>query len=162
MRSWRRVRGMSLPASSPPSRLISDELWALVEPLIPAAAAGGARSHRPPAGLRSGRARGHRLRAVHRHRLDQAAGRAGLRLGLNLLAPDARVGPGRAVRPAARGSAPPAGRARAAGLIAGQPGLGQRPREKGGALTGPNPTDRGKAGSKYHGSSTPTGYRSTS
>jgi transposase len=26
---------MSLPASSPPSRLISDELWALVEPLIP-------------------------------------------------------------------------------------------------------------------------------
>src|SRR3954467_457783 len=26
---------MSVPASSPPSRLISDELWALVEPLIP-------------------------------------------------------------------------------------------------------------------------------
>src|SRR4051812_29441765 len=26
---------MSSPASSPPSRLISDELWALVEPLIP-------------------------------------------------------------------------------------------------------------------------------
>jgi transposase len=26
---------MSLPASSPPSRLISDELWSLVEPLIP-------------------------------------------------------------------------------------------------------------------------------
>ena len=39
---------MSLPASSPPSRLISDELWALVEPLIPAAAAGGARSHGRP------------------------------------------------------------------------------------------------------------------
>jgi transposase len=27
--------GMSSPASSPPPRLISDELWALVEPLIP-------------------------------------------------------------------------------------------------------------------------------
>lgn len=26
---------MSMPASSPPPRLISDELWALVEPLIP-------------------------------------------------------------------------------------------------------------------------------
>src|SRR3712207_6110024 len=26
---------MSLPASSPPPRLISDELWALFEPLIP-------------------------------------------------------------------------------------------------------------------------------
>ena len=36
------------------------------------------------------------------------------------------------------------------GLVAGQPGLGERPGEKGGALTGPNPTDRGKAGSKYH------------
>ena len=35
-------------------------------------------------------------------------------------------------------------------MVAGQPGLGQRPGEKGGALTGPNPTDRGKAGSKYH------------
>ena len=35
-------------------------------------------------------------------------------------------------------------------MVAGQPGLGQRPREKGGELTGPNPTDRGKAGSKYH------------
>ena len=35
-------------------------------------------------------------------------------------------------------------------MVAGQPGLGQRPGEKGGELTGPNPTDRGKAGSKYH------------
>src|ERR671933_751349 len=31
----RRVRCMSSPASSPPPRLISDELWVLVEPLIP-------------------------------------------------------------------------------------------------------------------------------
>ncbi len=35
-------------------------------------------------------------------------------------------------------------------MVAGEPGLGQRPGEKGGELTGPNPTDRGKAGSKYH------------
>ncbi len=35
-------------------------------------------------------------------------------------------------------------------MVAGQPGLGERPGEKGGELTGPNPTDRGKAGSKYH------------
>jgi transposase len=32
----------------------------------------------------------------------------------------------------------------------GQPRLGQRPGEKGGALTGPNPTDRGKRGTTYH------------
>src|SRR3712207_1890672 len=54
------------------------------------------------------------------------------------------------LRPPAPGSAGPTGRERPAGLVAGQPGLGQRPGEKGGALTGPNPTDRGKAGSKYH------------
>ncbi len=31
-----------------------------------------------------------------------------------------------------------------------EPGQRQRPGQKGGAQTGPNPTDRGKAGSKYH------------
>ncbi|MFC4905119.1 transposase [Kocuria oceani] len=30
------------------------------------------------------------------------------------------------------------------------PGLGERPGERGGELTGPNPTDRGKLGTKYH------------
>ena len=44
----------------------------------------------------------------------------------------------------------PARAARRAGLVAGQPGLGQRPGEKGGDLIGANPTDRGKCGSKYH------------
>src|SRR3712207_9332762 len=57
---------------------------------------------------------------------------------------------GRRLRPVAPGGARPVGRAEPAGLVAGQPGLGQRPGEKGGALTGPNPTDRGKAGSKYY------------
>lgn len=36
------------------------------------------------------------------------------------------------------------------GLVAGIAGQRQRPSEKGGQLTGPNPTDRGKLGSKYH------------
>src|SRR3954470_3885587 len=39
---------------------------------------------------------------------------------------------------------------RTAGLVASMPGLGQRPREKRGELTGPNPTDRAKRGTKYH------------
>ena len=39
---------------------------------------------------------------------------------------------------------------RPARLVAGQPGLDQRARQTGGELTGPNPTDRGKLGSKYH------------
>ena len=52
-------------------------------------------------------------------------------------------------RPARRRARParPAGAHR---LVTGQPRFGQRPRQKGGALTGPNPVDRGKAGSKYH------------
>jgi hypothetical protein len=54
------------------------------------------------------------------------------------------------VRPAARRRAQPARRARRAGLVEGVPGLGRRPGEKGGELTGPNPTDRAKRGSKYH------------
>jgi transposase len=39
---------------------------------------------------------------------------------------------------------------RPARLVAGEPGLDQRARQAGGCLTGPNPTDRGKPGSKYH------------
>src|SRR3712207_2829390 len=60
------------------------------------------------------------------------------------------MGRRRRLRPRPPDRARPPRGARAAGLVAGQPGLGQRPGEKGGELTGPNPTDRGKAGSKYH------------
>ena len=48
------------------------------------------------------------------------------------------------------GRSRPARRARRTGLVTGQPRQRQRPGEKGGALTGPNPTDRGKRGTKYH------------
>jgi transposase len=49
---------MSSSVSSPPPRLISDELWALVEPLLPPRPTGRARSHRTAPDLRSGGARG--------------------------------------------------------------------------------------------------------
>jgi Transposase DDE domain len=56
--------------------------------------------------------------------------------------------------PACGGSSTPAvGGAqprRPARLVTGQPGLVERARQTGGELTGPNPTDRGKPGSKYH------------
>ena len=35
-------------------------------------------------------------------------------------------------------------------MVPGEPGQPQCPGQKGGAATGPNPTDRGKAGSKHH------------
>ncbi len=52
-----------------------------------------------------------------------------------------------AAPPRAAGPARPPGPAR---LVQGEPGLDQRARQTGGELTGPNPTDRGKPGSKYH------------
>jgi Putative transposase of IS4/5 family (DUF4096) len=48
--------------------------------------------------------------------------------------------------PAVGGAEPP----RRAGLVARQPRLDQCAGRAGGCLTGPNPTDRGKPGSKYH------------
>jgi transposase len=44
----------------------------------------------------------------------------------------------------------PAGEARPGRLVEGEPGLGERTRQKGGEAVGPNPTDRGKPGSKHH------------
>jgi hypothetical protein len=68
----------------------------------------------------------------------------------HLLAAAARLATRRGVAaappPAARPARPP-GPAR---LVAGQPGQLERARQAQGCLTGPNPTDRGKLGSKYH------------
>ncbi len=44
----------------------------------------------------------------------------------------------------------PAGKERRGGLVKGEPGLGERARQKGGEAVGQNPTDRGKPGSKHH------------
>ena len=56
----------------------------------------------------------------------------------------------RRLRRAAPGRPRPARRTRPAGLVPGRPRQRQRPGQEGGALAGPNPTDRGKAGSNYH------------
>src|SRR3712207_8306022 len=58
--------------------------------------------------------------ALHRHRLDQAADRAGLRVGLDLLAADARVGRGRRLRPPAPVRTRSTRGAGTAGLVTGQ------------------------------------------
>src|SRR5829696_1685126 len=75
---------------------------------------------------------------------------AWLRQSGHLLAAAAQLAARRRVAaapPPAVGGVQPRG---PAGLVAGQPGLHQRARQTGGCLTGPNPTDRGKPGSKYH------------
>ena len=56
----------------------------------------------------------------------------------------------RGVAEAAPGGAGCPRRGRGGGLVVRDHRRGQRPGEKGGPLTGPNPVDRGKAGSKIH------------
>src|SRR5512134_3498390 len=73
-----------------------------------------------------------------------------MRLREHRLAAAAGVATGRGVGAPAPGGTGPAGTPGAARLVPGVPRRGQRAGEKGGELTGPNPTDRGKPGSKYH------------
>jgi hypothetical protein len=56
---------------------------------------------------------------------------------------------GRLASPAP-GAAGPAGKVRDGGLVEGELGLSELARQKGGEAVGPNPTDRGKPGSKHH------------
>jgi transposase len=118
-------------------RLVSDQLWELLEPLIP---------QPPPA--KNGRTG--RPRVDDRAALEETPNAAGLRLRNHLLASTTGVAGGRGVgeTPPRRASGTEPGGP--AGLFEGLPGIGQRPGKKGGELTGPNPTDRAKLGTKYH------------
>lgn len=73
-----------------------------------------------------------------------------MRLREHRVAAAAGVATGRGVGAPAPGGTGPAGTSGAARPVPGVPRRGQRAGEKGGELTGPNPTDRGKPGSKYH------------
>jgi transposase len=116
----------------------------------PVATAAAAPERRAAAASRPGRAHGHPVRAPVRPALGDAAPGDGLRLGHDLLAPRARLAAGgglgaAASRPAR--SARPGQRDRLAPVLAR---CGERPGKKGGERTGPNPTDRGRPGSKRH------------
>jgi IS5 family transposase len=67
-----------------------------------------------------------------------------------LLAAATRLAEGRGVATTRTAAAPAPGRRRPDRLVAGQHRLDERAGKKGGEATGPNPTDRGKAGSKRH------------
>jgi transposase len=82
--------------------------------------------------------------------LAAAAEGARLRQRLDLLATAPRLAGGRRLREAARAAAGLAGRRGGHRLEPRQRRQPERPGQKGGEATGPNPTDRGKPGSKYH------------
>jgi transposase len=97
-----------------------------------------------------GRSHRHLVRAPYGHPLADASGRDGLRVRRDLLATIARLASRRRLGPTApRTAAPIAG----CGPDRLEPSLrGQfvDRGEKGGAATGPNPTDRGRPGTKRH------------
>jgi transposase len=82
--------------------------------------------------------------------LAAAAEGARLRQRLDLLATAPRLAGGRRLGEAARAAAGLAGRRGGHRLEPRQRRQPERPGQKGGEATGPNPTDRGKPGSKYH------------
>lgn len=82
--------------------------------------------------------------------MEEAADRARVRVGDHVLAAATCLAAGRGVGPATPGRARPTRAAGLARLVAGLSGLGERPRQKGGELIGPNPVDRSKNGTKYH------------
>src|SRR5215204_6136777 len=115
------------------------------------AARGAAQAQgRSSSGARPGRPGWHHLRPKERHTLGDAPQRDGMRIGLDVLAEAARLAGGRSVGRAASGALGPPRPSRPHRVGAGLLGLGERTRKKGGPKTGPNPTDKGKAGSKRH------------
>ena len=82
--------------------------------------------------------------------MGDAAGGDGLRVGHDLLAAAAGLAGGRRLGPPAPGIARAPARRRHTGLDESLVGQRVRSSQKGGATTGPNPTDRGKPGTKRH------------
>src|SRR5215218_2376010 len=106
---------------------------------------------RPPPGPGPRLPHRDRLRAQGRPALGVPAPGAGLRLGDDLLAAAARLAGRRRPGAAAPGAPRPPRRGRPDRLEPGEFGQRQRPGQKGGDATGPDPTNRGKPGTKRHG-----------
>ena len=129
-------------------KLVSDELWEIIEPLLP---------KEPP------KPKGGRPRIDDRAALtgivfvlksgipwEMLPKEMGCAVGFDVLAALARLARGGCVGRAASGALGPSWRGRPHRLGAGFFGLGERAGQKGGQKTGPNPTDKGKKGSKRH------------
>lgn len=107
----------------------------------------------------------HPVRAALRPAVGDAASRDGLRERHELLAAFARLAGSRRVGATASGSVGAPARGRRDRLAAGEPGQCLCTGQEGGGATGPNPTDRGKPGTKRHlvtdARGTPLGLRLT-
>ena len=105
--------------------LVPDELWEVVQPLLPRHRARPGKRGRPPGG-RPGLPDRHHLRPAKRHPLGDAAPGDGLRLRHDLLAATAVLAAARRLEEAPPRSAPagrPGGGHRLGALLRGQPDL---------------------------------------
>ena len=127
--------------------IVSDELWSLIEPLLPAGAeaGGGTASRARPAG--PGR---DPVCPAPRHPVGVPAPRARLRFGHDLLAAPGGLERGRRLGPVAPTAAEQAALEERAGLVAGGDRLLPRPGRTEGPESGPSPVDRARPGSKHH------------
>src|SRR5262245_56553491 len=105
---------------------------------------------RAPAQTRPSRSQRHHLRPADRHPVGVPARRAWRRLRDDLLAQTSRLAGGWRVAEAPHGASGRARRRRKDRLAAGCDRYPGRGGKKGGEQTGPNPTDRGKTGTKRH------------
>ena len=122
----------------------------VVDPRALAPSAAPAARVRPAADPGARPADGHSLRAAQRHSLRDAASRAGMRLRGNLLAAPTRLAGGRCLGAIAPRVAAPPARRQPHRLEPGRARQFLHRGKKGGAATGPNPTDRGRPGTKRH------------
>ena len=92
----------------------------------------------------------HLVRLAQRHTVDDVAAGIGLRMWNDLLASVARLTGSRCLGPTARAAIGRTQRRRSDRLVASGSRQLQCSRRARRAKTGPNPTDRGKTGSKHH------------
>jgi len=102
------------------------------------------------AGPGQGRSHRHLVRAADGHSLGDASGRDGMRVRCDLLAPIAGLASCRRVGTTALRTAAPIAECGPDRLEPSLRGQFVRSGEKRGAATGPNPTDRGRPGTKRH------------
>ena len=105
---------------------------------------------RPTTGDRTGSSHWHLVRAPHGHPLGDASGGDGVRVRHHLLATIARLASRRRVGPIASRIAAAIARCGPDRLEPSLRGQFVHRSEKRGAATGPNPTDRGRPGTKRH------------
>lgn len=119
-------------------------------PTLAAKASTAKKISRPQADFRSRGIDRNPVRAQERYGLARLATGTGLWQRHDLLAPAARLATSRGVGKTPSGIAPPITPCRAHRLVTRRGGFEQCARSFWGLQTGPNPTDRRKAGSKHH------------